>query len=120
MNSMWNLFKNSRFIMLTPQFFWTGISIAFYSGILVQIMSDTIEGDEEEKYKQAMLAMVCFGLGEVLGCFFIGFIVDKFGSKLAALLNTILVVLTFISTIIFICLNEFTLLAYLMTFLWGL
>ena len=32
--------KRMRFLIL--QIFWTGISIAYYSGILVDVMSDSI------------------------------------------------------------------------------
>jgi len=35
---MWELTKNRRFMFLIPQFLWTGISIAYYSGILVYMM----------------------------------------------------------------------------------
>lgn len=31
--------------------------------------------------------MVAFGAGEVLGCYFIGWVVDKFGSKKTAYVN---------------------------------
>ena len=33
------------------------------------------------QYEKSMLAMVVFGLGEMLGCFFIGVVVDRRGSK---------------------------------------
>jgi predicted MFS family arabinose efflux permease len=38
-----------------------------------------------------MIAMVFFGVGEILGCFFIGYVVDKLGSKLASLFNIAIV-----------------------------
>ena len=53
-------------------------------------MSRTIEGDDQYKFKLAMYPMILFGLGEVLGCFFIGLIVDRFGSKVAAVCNIII------------------------------
>jgi hypothetical protein len=52
---------------------WTGISIAAYAGLLVPIMSRTIPGDDDsEKFKQSMLAMVAFGVGEMVGGLFVG------------------------------------------------
>lgn len=66
-----------------------------------------------------MLAMVGFGFGEILGCFFIGFIVDKFGSKVAAFCNVIIIIIMTIVTIAFIMVWEFNWLAWAMAFLWG-
>ena len=42
-----------------------------------------------------MLAMTAFGVGEVVGCFFIGYVIDKYGSKFSTLVILgILVILT--------------------------
>ena len=67
----------------------------------------------------SMLAMVGFGVGEIFGCFFIGVIVDKFGSKKATLLNLVNVVLMMASTILFIVEFKFNYMAWIMCFLWG-
>jgi predicted MFS family arabinose efflux permease len=34
-----------------------------------------------------MLAMVWFGVGEILGCLFIGYLVDRIGSKMSSIVN---------------------------------
>ncbi len=39
-----------------------------------------------------MMAMVIFGIGELIGCFFIGLIVDKKGSKFAALVDVVILI----------------------------
>lgn len=44
--SMWQLTKNKRFRYLIPQFMWTGISIAFYGGLLVVMMQEAIGGTD--------------------------------------------------------------------------
>ena len=41
------------------------------------------------------MVMMAFGLGEILGCFFLGYIVDKFGSKKAVTANLVILVFTF-------------------------
>ena len=41
--SMWNLFLKPRFLMLIPQCAWTGVSIAFFSGNLVEMMAKSME-----------------------------------------------------------------------------
>ena len=63
--------------------------------------------------------MVAFGVGEVLGCFFIGSIVDRFGSKNTAYVNIAICIVMTIVTLIFIGMNEYNALAYVMCFLWG-
>ena len=69
------------------------------------MMSDALEKegkDDPEQFKQSMLAMVLFGVGEILGCFFIGFIVDRKGSKVATLFNLVIILIMGLVTIAFI------------------
>jgi predicted MFS family arabinose efflux permease len=66
-----------------------------------------------------MLAMLVFGIGEVLGSFFIGQIIDSQGSKLVSLINVVLIVVTAFVTLAFLGINQFNLLAFVMTLLWG-
>ena len=83
-------------------------------------MSDAIGGDDDHKqFKLSMLAMVLFGVGEILGCFFIGFIVDRYGSKIATIFNLLIMLTMGLVTIAFIVVYEFNYLAFLMCFLWG-
>ena len=49
-----------------------------------------------------MLAMVGFGFGEILGGFFIGGIVDRFGTKAAILCNLAIILMMFGVTSAFI------------------
>lgn len=63
--------------------------------------------------------MVLFGLGEVLGCFFIGAFIDKLGSKFAVFVNIIIILAMSGVTFGFIHVFEFNALAWIMCFLWG-
>jgi MFS family permease len=120
LGSMWKLTKNRRFMYLIPQFAWTGISIAYYSGILVVMMQEAIGGtDIQYQFKMSMLALVLFGVGEIVGCFFIGMVVDKFGSKIATVVNLLNITAMIGVTIAFIIQFEFNYLAWIMCFLWG-
>jgi len=67
-----------------------------------------------------MLAMVLFGVGEILGCFFIGFIVDRKGSKVATLFNLGIILIMGLTTIAFIEYYQYGWLAYFMCFMWGI
>ncbi len=101
--NMWILARDPRFLYLVPQLFWTGVSIAYYSGNLVEMMQDAIGGDDDHyQFKLSMLAMVMFGFGEILGCFFIGYVVDKYGSKMAVICNLIVMTIMGAFTFAFI------------------
>ena len=63
--------------------------------------------------------MVAFGVGEVLGCFFIGFIVDRLGSKIAVYFNELIILIMTVFTIAFIIVFEYNILAFIMCFMWG-
>jgi predicted MFS family arabinose efflux permease len=67
-----------------------------------------------------MIAMVVFGIGEVVGCIFIGQIIDNQGSRVASLVNVGIIVLMTFVTLAFLGINEFNLMAFLMTFIWGI
>ena len=66
-----------------------------------------------------MLAMLVFGIGEVLGSFFIGQIIDSQGSKLVSIINVVLIVVMTFITLAFLGINQFNLLAFVMTLMWG-
>jgi hypothetical protein len=40
--SMWNMLMTRRFLIIAPQLFWTGISIAYFSGNLIELMMATV------------------------------------------------------------------------------
>ena len=114
--------------MLLPQIAWTGMSAAYYSGILTDIVAmsvkpepgeDTKEFQADQQFK-ATMAMVAFGVGEVLGCFFIGWVVDRFGSRNAAWTNVTICLIMTALTLVFLILNEYNALAFVMCFMWGI
>jgi sugar phosphate permease len=119
---MWNLFWKPRFLMLAPQCAWTGVSIAFFSGNLVEMMVSSHSPEDQKSEKalgDASYAMILFGLGEILGCFVIGTIVDKLGSYRATIANIVIMLTMGIVTIIYAIINRFSSLAFIMCFLWG-
>ncbi len=65
------------------------------------------------------LCMVWFGVGEVLGCFFIGFFIDKIGSKISAAINVVILILMGAATLIFVHKAGYNYWAHVMCFLWG-
>mmetsp|Transcript_26823 Transcript_26823/g.20086 ORF Transcript_26823/g.20086 Transcript_26823/m.20086 type:complete len:98 (-) Transcript_26823:303-596(-) len=67
-----------------------------------------------------MLAMSVFGVGEVFGCFFIGQIIDKFGSKAGTLVILGIIIIMTVLTISYIGYWNFGPLAYFMCLFWGI
>ena len=65
--------------------------------------------------------MIAFGVGEILGCFFIGFIVDKLGSRKASIFNVgICFIMTVLSLAYIIIFDWDIYLACAMCFMWGI
>ena len=83
-------------------------------------MSATLNGDQNYQFFWSMLAMVGFGFGEIFGGLFIGWIVDRFGTKVAILCNLAIILMMFGVTSAFIEVNEFNALAWIMCFMWGI
>lgn len=67
-----------------------------------------------------MLAMVALGGGEIVGAIGMGIVVDKIGTKKSCWINVFLVILQTGAVILYLLLNEYNWIAYLMAFLWGL
>lgn len=79
----------------------------------------SIGGTDEHQFKYSMLAMVLFGLGEILGCFFIGYFIDAYGSKFAVFVNMLIIFVMSVSTLVFVWQFNYNFFAFLMCFMWG-
>jgi predicted MFS family arabinose efflux permease len=63
--------------------------------------------------------MICFGFGEMCGALFIGIIIDKYHNKTASLVNIILVVISSALVVLYIKIDKYGILSFIMPFLWG-
>ncbi len=81
--------------------------------------SDSDEDQSKEKHFWALLAMVLFGVGAITGSFFIGFFIDRIGSKFTTIINLVIITLMGGLTIGFLYGGSFNALAWLMCFFWG-
>ena len=62
--SMWALTCDRRFMILIPQLCWTGVSIAYYSGNLGEMMTGSLQNySDQDQFFWSNLAMVAFGFG---------------------------------------------------------
>lgn len=118
---VWEMTLTKRMRWFLPQLLWIGISIAIYSGLLVPIISLSLQGENNEKqFEKSMLAMVTFGVGEIVGGLVIGQVVDRKNSKIASLYNVGFVGLTTLMTLIYLSQRNYTWFVFFMAFLWGL
>lgn len=113
---------------LNLQLFWTGISIAYWSGIVSPIVIFQLNHDpsykdrhlaENKKEQYAMEVMISFGFGEILGGHVQGWFIDKYQSRKAAIFNLLVVVVMTAVTVINIDRERFDWLTYVMSFMWG-
>ncbi|CDW80279.1 major facilitator superfamily protein [Stylonychia lemnae] len=121
--SVWACFIQKRMRLFLPENFWTGVSISYYTGMLVPIMTASIsltDDDSQSQFKKAMLAMVALGVGEMMGGQIIGLVVDKVNSKVACIVNLVIMIVMFAFTFGFLVDYRYTWLTFVMTFLWGL
>ncbi len=84
-----------------PEIVWAGISLAIYTGLLVTIISKTVEGTGEELMR-SMYAMICLGIGEIVGSFVVGQVIDRKGNKVTTYLTVALILLQTILMLWFI------------------
>ena len=111
---------SKRMRTLLPLCAWTGVSIAFYSGIMVSMLTATMPLEHHNvQYEKSMMAMIALGIGELFGCLFIGHFIDKKGAKFAVIIDVGIVLIMTMTTLMFLMVNQFNWLAYAMTFMWG-
>ena len=98
---------------------WVGCSLAIYSGLLSPILALSLSKKDKETY--CMYAMAVFGLGEMAGAMCIGQIVDRLNSKVAALFNALVILMTVVLTELFLypAHPSYSYLAFVMAFAWG-
>lgn len=107
---------------LNMQIIWTGVTIAFYTGILTPLMMlqmENLDVSYEHKQSKALYAMVFLGFGEVTGAQLNGLIIDWMGSMKTTLINILIVIITGLITVYNLYKLEMTTWTYVMTFAWG-
>jgi len=94
--SVLRLLVSRQMMPLILQLSWSGFNVAIISGMLVPIITATLHGvtsSKQELFQLSMLAMVCLGVGEIMGAIGMGVLVDMIGAKKSCFLNTALVAL---------------------------
>ena len=117
------LLYNRKMMYINMQLSLTGISIAYWSGMLTPIMilslNDRTNLDDNHKTRLALFGMIAFGFGEMFGGYIMGVFIDNLGSKVGSVKCIILCILTTAITYISIDVNEYNYVSYTMCFFWG-
>ena len=97
------------------------MSISIYTGLIVPIVFNSLhfEYNSATLLKMSMMTMCGLGLGEIVGGILMGIIVDKIGAKKSSLINSILILIQTILVCAYIEIDNYSFLAYVMTFAWG-
>lgn len=115
-------------LSMMPLTVFTGISIAFWAGMISPIIVLQIESDpkydhknmtENQKFALSLEAMVAFGVAEVIGSYVHGYIADKFTSKRATLFLILTMILMTFATLYAIMSHQYGISSYMMTFFFG-
>jgi sugar phosphate permease len=86
---------------------------------MILSLDDNPNLDNNHRTALALHGMIAFGFGEVMGGIVMGFVIDKFGSKVASIKNIILVIIMTVTTIISIEVDEYNYMTFIMCFIWG-
>ena len=101
------LIFTKKMMLINLLLIFSGISIAFWSGMLTPIMvlqlennPDNIDMKDNVKTSYALFAMSCFGLGDVIGGVIQGVVIDRCGMRAANFTVMIVIVVMTIVTVI--------------------
>ena len=114
------LMFSRRMSLFLPQIFWTGISTAYWSGLIATIVARTIpEKSENDQLIASLYALSVLGVGEMVGSATMGLTVDKLSSRTGCILNMVNIVVVWAVSLMQIQSNKDNALVYAFTFVWG-
>lgn len=86
---------SGRMLYVLPLIIWSGISMAFYAGVFIPLMTRSMKDSpslnpdldtDDKRSVAALFTIILLGVGEILGgILFIGPVRDKFGNRAAYL-----------------------------------
>ena len=108
-------------LYIVPEIAWAGISLAIFTGLLIPIIVETLPNETHtEQLKKSMQAMICLGIGEIVGSLAIGQVIDKVGNKVTSWITIVLIVLQTFLTVLYIYNGVYNWLIFAVTFIYGL
>lgn len=123
-----SLVVNPKMMKLNMQLVFTGVSISYWSGIISPIVIFQLDNDpdydaemeENKKDQYALLTMISFGIGEVIGGFFMGWFLDRFNPKKGIITILIIIIVMIGITLWSIGIERYNFITFMMSFAWGI
>ncbi len=109
--------------MIIPLILWTGISQATYSGCFVPMINSGMNDKDwsaNRKLSMSLYAMIPLGASEILGSLLHGRILDRHGNKAGVMWCMATLVGALVLVFVYLNIFEFGVVAFVMTFMWGL
>ena len=81
---------SKRMRWLLPQIFWTGVSLAYWSGLAAIIIARTIpDKNTHDQIQASLYGLSVLGVGEMVGALVMSQIVDRVSSRAGVFVNVI-------------------------------
>ena len=107
-----------------PLIVWSAISQALFSGSFVPIMNSCmavhLDWNDNKKLSMSLFAMIPLGIGEVIGGFILGFILDRWKQKAGITYCIFTTIVAYVIVFLQLAFWEFNVLTFFMTFFWGI
>lgn len=110
--------------VLYPLITGTAINITILSSVFVQMMVDTMDDrtswSDQDKASNALLCILGFGIGEIVGSIIFGKVTDKSSPRITILVNIVALTVGYGFLVLYGTIYNFDFaLGVLMTFFWG-
>lgn len=113
-----------------PLIIWSGLSMAFFAGVFIPLMTRTMKDSmdinpdldtDDKRSVAALFTFILLGVGEILGgIMFVGPIRDKYGNRIAYIVQMILTALAVANVLYYNNQDTYNWAAYSMCFFWGI
>lgn len=123
------LMVSGRMMMVMPLIIFSGMNVSIFANVFIPLMVRSMHnslgtnihfGSVTFRNKTALLCQTLLGVGEILGGLIVGRIQDKAGHKVTIVSLCVLLGIGVSMVILLNERNKFDVVAYLMTFFWGI
>ena len=114
------MLKSEEMRYYLGQCFWTGISIAYWSGLIgPTVVRSLPNASVNAQLSASLYAISMLGVGEMVGGLLMGQVVDKLGSRIGVIINVLTIIFACSVTFWEIASNKYSWVTFLYTFAWG-
>ena len=109
-----------RTLRFLPQIMWTGISLAYITGMISLIIARTIpDADNDKQLELSLYGLSVIGIGEMIGSIIMSQIIDRISNRAAVIVNMCIIAILWLLSGIMISRNKDDFFLYVFCFGWG-